>query len=682
MQANGSNLVPKTKLEEKMAGKGRKAAQPGGGEEADRSESGSEIQMIMKMFLESTERAEERAENRRREERIAAEERAEERAEAKRIRRAEEVLKAEEKEAAKEEAAKQETERLREQQEAINNRMYEQQVALVKLQADIGEKAADAYRLEQGVSRKKERAVFGIANYREEEDIEDFLSTSERKLRAGGVPEAEWQSVIASKLSGKIGSTWHDLCVGLDNYFEVKAGLLRVCGYTPKLAGELFFGFKAESIKGMSANQLYNRGVQLARRMMAPQRLTPEMEFGLMKPWVWSVVPKKARMVLDGRKVNTAGELIEALQDYLVMEGERNEGQAAVFGRQGFGGEGGRERVAPLTCFSCGRPGHKAADCWGSNNSNSYQPGKPADSAAMITCFTCGEPGHKSTVCPNKEKLGKASPNMYRQVKAEPKEVKPLKKIRMRQNPDTMLSMKVNSQIVPVLLDSGSAISVVPERMVADSQRTGEVVAIKGFGADDYIELPMAEVPFEVGGQSWVEPVALSPREEKFEEEGVVFGLKLWSARGRRLVALVLEGSVDENFEEEQPGEEDVDKPLKMRTLVMITEEEMEAIDRRKVGGEVGGAHDVIEQLEPDASLVKGAGSEPEACTQVSYNFANLMCPPLPSSRIDLEEEQQEPRAAPFSFVGGDVGIAHRRRMREKEKEREEEYQEEEEART
>lgn len=66
-------------------------------------------------------------------------------------------------------------------------------------------------------------------------------------------------------MGGKIGSTWQDLCVSMGGYQEVKAGLLRECGYTPTLAGEVFYSFKAEYIKGMSADQLYHRGVQLIR---------------------------------------------------------------------------------------------------------------------------------------------------------------------------------------------------------------------------------------------------------------------------------------------------------------------------------------------------------------------------------------------------------------------------------
>ena len=83
------------------------------------------------------------------------------------------------------------------------------------------------------------------------------------------------------------------------------------------------------------------------------------------------VVPKRARAALDSRAVSTAAELIDTLQDHLILEGDRTEGQAAIFKRAG--GEGSKDRMSPLTCFKCGKQGHKAVDCWGGENS-SYQP--------------------------------------------------------------------------------------------------------------------------------------------------------------------------------------------------------------------------------------------------------------------------------------------------------------------
>ena len=62
----------------------------------------------------------------------------------------------------------------------------------------------------------------------------------------------------------------------------------------------------------------------------------------------------------------------------------------------------------------------------------------------------------------------------------------------------TVLKMKVNSQEAPVLLDSGSSITVVPETMVAHAQRTGERVAIRAFGAKKSYCCPWLRYPLKL----------------------------------------------------------------------------------------------------------------------------------------------------------------------------------------
>ena len=114
----------------------------------------------------------------------------------------------------------------------------------MRVQAELGEEAARLHREELNFNKKRDRAIASIPNLREGEDVEDFILTAERRLRAGGVKEEEWITIISSKLSGKMGSAWQDICGSVDDYQEAKGRLLKVCGYTPKLAAELFFGFR------------------------------------------------------------------------------------------------------------------------------------------------------------------------------------------------------------------------------------------------------------------------------------------------------------------------------------------------------------------------------------------------------------------------------------------------------
>ena len=104
--------------------------------------------------------------------------------------------------------------------------------------------------------------------------------------------DGEWIATISSKLSGKIGSAWQDICGSVDDYQEAKGRLLKVCGYTPKLAAERFFGFRPEQNKGLTADQLYHRGLQLFRRLVAPHKVQKDAEFSFMRGWMCAIIPE------------------------------------------------------------------------------------------------------------------------------------------------------------------------------------------------------------------------------------------------------------------------------------------------------------------------------------------------------------------------------------------------------
>ena len=91
-----------------------------------------------------------------------------------------------------------------------------------------------------------------------------------------------------------------------------------------------------------------------------------------------------------------------------------------------------------------------------------------------ITCYTCGEEGHKSPHCPRQWKKEGS------EDEARPK---PVKRVWCSQPKRVQLVGVVDGQTTPILLDSGAAISVVPEALVSPERLTGRKVAVKSFAA-------------------------------------------------------------------------------------------------------------------------------------------------------------------------------------------------------
>ena len=549
---------------ESMAGRGRnKKDQPTATDTQEvLSEGGEAERSFLELFMasqakrdeENVERArqesiaaEERAEQRRIRAEIAAEEREEkrrereeERAEARTLekerKKREEALRLEEANKEKEEAAREAAKKLAELQEEAAEKAFEQQRKLLEMQAELGRKASETHRLEAEKTRAKDKVVSSLSVHQRDEDVEDFLLAQERKLGLGGIPENEWLTLIAPKLTGGLGTSWQELCdEGLD-YWAVRTALLKGCGYTPSLAGEAYYAFRQEQLKGMAGEQVFKKGAQLLKRMVAPLVLEKAAVFKIVKPWVYACVGRRARAVLEAREIEDAEALARGLQDFLSHEGEKVPGKAAVFGgehpssrRQVYHSDPERERrktgsagsnggSSSLKCFKCGKAGHKAADCW-------QGTGKQVESSGKIICYICGVEGHKATTCPNKKEAQKGSGT------------KQVKQVKLAEHLDTLVDGKVNGKGVSLLLDSGAHITVVPESMVGEELRTGECVVLKGFQAASR-EMPTAKVLFEVEGiENWEETVALAPVEEGKETE-VIYGLRLRSSRGRDLVHL------------------------------------------------------------------------------------------------------------------------------------------------
>ena len=409
--------------------------------------------------------------------------------------------------------------------------MREHQLLMLSEQNKAEERMVGTHRESQSTDRRRQDALISVPHLKEGENLEEFFQIAERRLEQGRVDEDSWVAVISAKLTGRLSLVWLDTAGEDLSYEETKQAFLRLCGFTPKNAGEAFFGFSLDQCKGLTAEQLYHRGQKLFRRMNAPIVPDPKLEFSTLLAWVYHLVPKRAKVAIDTRVVKSASELIGALSDYLMLEGNGTEGVAATFRQLNLAD---KEKFSRGNCFTCGKPGHRAINC--RQDKGSVSTSKPwnreSKEPVKIICFHCQEEGHKAPQCPK------------RQVKEEPKgggaKTRPLKRLRVSSTAEVELPGKVNGLEVLVLLDSGANVSVVPEHLVSPEQLTGKTIWVRPFKAKEAYACPVAKVPFTLGGMQWEEEVAVDT--ECGEAEGeILYSLDIRSDRGLKLIVFANE---------------------------------------------------------------------------------------------------------------------------------------------
>ena len=495
-------------------------------------------------------------------------------------------------EARAEEAKKREEVERRKLQEEFDKRQHENNMAVLRAQQDMSEKASQANREFREQDKRRERVLYGMPSFVEGDDLEEYFASIERRMLAAKLPPGDWQAMLEARFSGRIAVAWRDLAAESISFENAKQKLLKSCGYTPKVAADTFFGFRQDNCKGLTAEQLYSRGQQLLRRIVAPTKITGEVEYALLKGWVYAVIPRRARTVLDTRAVEDATSLVGALQDFLGLEGEMGEGQTATFKK---GSMEGRERSTVVTCFKCGKVGHKAIDCWGPKGGSTAQKGYVAGSVprgasasaeetsvVKVICYICGIEGHKSPQCPNK-------------VERSWKGAKPKSVMKIWHGPESCIRLQgsVNGCDTPILLDTGATVSVVSEDVVKEENMTGETVVVKVFGSNKSISLPVATVTVVIGELSWEEKVAVYPLKEGAETE-VIYSWNIRSKRGRELVRMVDQQDSEEEInmvttrsvakaEEAEAKQEKVDLAEEGPTVKACNVGRQELIDDEKI---------------------------------------------------------------------------------------------------
>ena len=328
-----------------------------------------------------------------------------------------------------------------------------------------------------------------IPTMEKDADIESFLELFETALAVAKIPEEKWLARLHTALNTETKLLVREVFTDPDaTYADAKLAL----------TGQTHMSFSAASEAMMTMDD--GRIAKMPIRQGA-QRIASYLKKACEKAPTWGdthlygataimryYMNSELKTYLDLKGIEKPDEYFRSVDEWKRTHPGRNIWDAKLkgtFERQTYrpGGYANRKQGE---CYLCRKPGHFAAECRSrpagektsfprqetpGGTQQQARPDGPRPSrggqrpAGELTCFSCHQKGHISPNCPTKRKVKKV------QI--------------LEESIATLKSNEVFGAVgphrMPITIDTGAEVTVVPAEAVEKSQLTGEVKTLRSF---------------------------------------------------------------------------------------------------------------------------------------------------------------------------------------------------------